>query len=131
MDPLPYVLANSALTLIDHQPREGHRAAAAHSALTRRVGQPGALDARTADEWAGPTATLYNDLNNATPITGRTTLPTLPFRNRYRDCFPVKHLDELGQVPGSGVAVLRSGSSRCCPRTRDAKSIRSVTIGRS
>lgn len=99
MDPLPRLLANSALTLLDQQPRGGHRAAAAHSALTRRFGQPGALDARTADEWAGPTATLYIDLNSTTPIPDRATLPTLHFRNRYRDCFPAKHLDELDRLP--------------------------------
>lgn len=96
MDPLPYVLANSALTLLDQQPREGNRAAAAHAALTRRTGQPAALDARAADRWAGPTTTLYIDLNGTTPIPDRPTLPALPFQNRCHACFPAGRLDALG-----------------------------------
>lgn len=83
------------LALLDQQPRDGTRAAAAQTALTRCTGQPGALDASTADHWAGPTATLYNDLNSAAPVPDRSTLPALPFRDRYRDCFPAGHLFEL------------------------------------
>lgn len=94
-DPLPYILTNSALTLLDQQPGEGHRAAAAHTALTRSTGQPGALDDRAADRWAGPTATLYSDLNSATPILDRPTLPLLSFRDRYRACFSAEHLVEF------------------------------------
>lgn len=87
------------LTLLDQQPRDGTRAAAAQTALTRRTGQPSTLDVRTADRWAGPTATLYTDLNNAAPIPDRSTLPALPFQSRYRDCFPAPHLDELDSDP--------------------------------
>ena len=45
LDPLPYIIANSVLTLLDQQPRDGIRAAAAQTALTHHTGQPGALDA--------------------------------------------------------------------------------------
>lgn len=102
MDPLPYLLANSALTLLDQQPPEGHRAAAAHSALTRRTGQPGALDTRAADRWAGPTATLYIDLNSTTPIPDCPALPALPFQNRCRACFPAGP----SKPPGGPTSVL-------------------------
>lgn len=95
IDALPYVLANSALTLLDQQPHDGNRAAAASTAMTRRAGQPGALDARTANYWSGPIATLYNDLKSNNPIPDRPTLPALPLRNRYRTCFPAEHLPEL------------------------------------
>lgn len=95
IDALPYVLSNSALTLLDQQSHEGNRAAAAKTALSRRSGQPGALDAKTADYWSGPLATLYSDLKSNTLIPDRPTLPALPFRNRYRACFPVEHLSEL------------------------------------
>lgn len=84
------------LTLLDQQPREGTRAAAAHRALTRRPGQPGALDASTADHWAGPTATLYSDLNEMTPVPDRQALPSWPFQSRYGTCFPAGRLDALG-----------------------------------
>lgn len=50
---------------------------------------------RAADRWAGPTATLYPDLNNATPVPDRESLPQPPFQARYRDCFSAKYLDEL------------------------------------
>lgn len=86
------------LTLFDQQPREGQRAAAAYAALTRNVGQPGALDPRVADQWAGPTATLYNDLNTKTPVPDRQTFPDLPFETRYHDCFPAAHLNELERL---------------------------------
>ena len=76
------------LSLLDQQPREGARAIAARTSLTRSTGQPGALDPGTADRWAGPTATLYNDLNSLTPIPDRPTLPELPFQSRYSTCYP-------------------------------------------
>lgn len=88
------------LTLFDQQPREGQRAAAAYAALTRNVGQPGALDPSVADEWAGPTATLYNDLNTTTFVPDRITVPKLPFQARYRRCFPTEHF-EAPEVPPS------------------------------
>lgn len=78
IDALPYVLSNSALTLLDQQSHEGNRAAAAKTALSRRSGQPGALDAKTADYWSGPLATLYSDLKSNTLIPDRPTLPALP-----------------------------------------------------
>lgn len=83
------------LTLLDQQPRDSTRAAAAQTALTRRTGQPGALDASTADRWASPTATLYNDLNSSPSIPGRPTLLALPFRYRCRACSPAEHLFAL------------------------------------
>lgn len=95
IDALPYVLSNSALALLDQQPHDGNRAAAAKTALTRRIGQPGALDAKTADYWSGPIATLYSDFKSKNLIPDRPTLPALPFRNRYRACFPAEHLDDL------------------------------------
>lgn len=36
-----------------------------------------------------------------TPIPARATLPDLPFRNRYRDCFPAPHLDKLNSDPST------------------------------
>lgn len=83
------------LTLLDQQPREGSRAAAAHAALTRSTGQPGALDAGTADRWIGLSATLYTDLNSTIPIPDRPTVRKTPFRSRYRECFPANDFSDL------------------------------------
>lgn len=92
---MPYVLTNSALTLLEQQPREEQRASASQAALTRRTGQPGALDARTAGHWAGPTATLYTDLNCSTAPPSRLKLSELPFLNRYHAFVPATQLDAL------------------------------------
>lgn len=106
------------LTLLDQQPRDGTRATAAQTALTHHTGQPGALDARTADHWAGPTATLYTDLNSMTPILNRPTLPALPFQSRYGTCFPAKHLAgidpsaETARDRPNATAMLDGGSLR-------------------
>lgn len=89
------------MTLLDQQPRDGRRADDARADLTRGVGQPGALDPNAADAWVGPTATLYNDLNTTTPVPDRRTLPDLPFENRYHDCFPAEHLEELDGPPSA------------------------------
>lgn len=106
------------LTLLDQQPRDGIRAAAAQTALTYHTGQPGALDARTADHWAGPTATLYTDLNSMTQIPDRPTLPALPFQRRYGACFPAKRLAEIdpsaetARERPNATAMLDDGSLR-------------------
>lgn len=109
MDPLPYVLANCTLTLLDQQPREDNRAAA-HSALTRRTGQPGALDARAADRWAGPAATLYINLNGMNPMPDLPTLPALPFQNRCHSCFPAGRLGKPHDLDSFSSGAVEPGS---------------------
>lgn len=95
IDPLPFIFANSALTLLDQQPRDDEAVAEARAALSPRAGQPGALDTRTAAHWASDAAALYNDLIVGIPTSDRGALPALPFLARYCSCLPAEILDEL------------------------------------
>lgn len=83
-------MANAALTLQDHLAPGRAAADAAHAALTRRPGQPGALDTQAADRWADPAAAIHAHLtDDMTPdhldVHG---LPDLPLLDRYQRCLP-------------------------------------------
>lgn len=94
MDPLSYVLANAALTLDDHLVPGGSASGAAHAALTRRTGQPGALTANAADQWADPVAAIHTHLTDDEPPDRLDVhdLPELPLLDRYQRCQP-SHTD--------------------------------------